>query len=328
MVREWVCKSVVLIAFASLALGIVACGGGDASEVVVRVGSIGITASAVDHWTRVVERGGAFTGFRGAPREANSRERALTLLISSYWLIGEAERRGLSVSNEAVRAAIAEREQAEGAGELRKRLADVGQTSAGLELEIRAELALEAIAEALSDEAARIDASDLLAYYRRNIGLFSAPRAWIVDIVEGLPTAAAAKALVRRVGTGREFTKLAIHKHIRDTPGVLTGPVAKKNVDRAIFSARPGAVSRPMRLNGGWAVFVVRKLLPPEPMSLASVRGTVLKRLRASRVQSTKAQFGEEFVQRWRSRTICRPGYVAPGCSERSGDLGSYEDPF
>jgi hypothetical protein len=317
-----------LIAFASLALGVAACGGSETHEVVVRVGGIGITAGAVDRWTHVVEHGGAFTGFRGAPRQGTPRERALALLISSHWLIGEARRRGMSISNEAVKQAIAERERAEGPGELRRRLADAGQTLTGLELEIRAELALEAISEELSDEAARVNPSELLAYYRRNVTLFSAPKAWVVDIVEGLPSASAATALLRRTGTGPGFTHLALHKHIRDTPGVLTGPANKKDVDRAIFSARPGVVSQPMRLNGAWAVFIVRRVLPPEPMGLASVRGNVLRHLRAFRGRSAKGRFGEEFVQRWRSRTICRPGYVAPGCSERHGDLGSYEDPF
>src|SRR5882757_4297920 len=63
----------------SIVLGLSACGGAGESSDVVRVGRNAITKAAVDQWTNVVRRGGAFTGFRGAPRRGTPRQRALAL---------------------------------------------------------------------------------------------------------------------------------------------------------------------------------------------------------------------------------------------------------
>lgn len=70
-----------------------ACGGGDASggssgrtreadrAIVLHVGQRAFSKGEVDHWVRVVKRGGAFDGSRGEPL-GGAKQRALALLIS------------------------------------------------------------------------------------------------------------------------------------------------------------------------------------------------------------------------------------------------------
>lgn len=63
--RKNVCAAALAIALATaLATAIGACGSSSENAVVVSVGSHAITKATVDHWTRVVQRGGAFTAFR------------------------------------------------------------------------------------------------------------------------------------------------------------------------------------------------------------------------------------------------------------------------
>ena len=312
-----------------MALGLGACGSsGDPSAVVARVGDRAITKASVDDWTDIVRRGGAFTDGRGSPARGTARQRALALLISSYWLIGEAERRGRSVSAQAVDRALEERAEGKGAVALGRRLARKGQTIAGLELELEAELARDAILQQFAERIERITPSEVAAYYRAHLRLFSTPEVRVLDIVEHLPSPAAATALVKRVGTGRRFNELAYHKRTAYTTGLLAGEKNKKEVDYAIFTAPQGVVSRPMRLEGAWAVFIVRKVLPPKPKALAAVRGDALKYLREIRPRQMKAQLSREFTTRWRAETSCDRAYVAPGCPQYQAPLGEYEDPF
>jgi hypothetical protein len=312
----------------SLAALFAACGHSDTRSVVVRVGGQPITKATVDHWTSVVRRGGAFTGFRGAPHGGTPKQRALALLISADWLIGEAARQDVPVPDEAVDASLEERLSGGGEAEFHKMLRRTGQTIAGVELELRAELALEAIREKLARRAADVTEPEVASFYRRNRRLFGVPETRLVDIIEGLPSAAAATKLVRRIGTGRRFASIAYHKKMALTPGVLAGPANKKRVDYAVFASRPGIVSQPMSLNSGWTVFVVRKIIAARPEPLRKVHGEVLAAATQQRERRIASAFQTEYVRRWTSSTTCQSGYAVPGCAHYAGSLGSYEDPL
>ena len=311
------------------AIGGCAGSGGGGSAVVVRVGDEAITEATVAHWTKVVERGGAFTGYRGEPSTGSPRRRALALLISSAWLIGEAARLEIPLSVEA-RQALSEREQADGPSFYRQ-LRETGQTIAGVTREISAELAVEAIRRR-EDRGAPITREEVSAFYLAHRDQFGVPAARAVDLIERLPSAAAANALVRRIGTGRRFTEASeYHEIVLRDPGIMSTP-EKAELVNEIFAAKPGVASQPLKLfrawPDSWLVFVVRRVIPPRPLPLARVRAAVLTRLRRQRRREVAAAFDREYRARWITRTSCRPGYVVAGCARSSASLGNYEDPF
>ncbi len=166
--------SAVAAALALGAVGPVACGGISEKTVVVRIGGTAITKATVDHWVAVIERKGAFAGFRGEPH-GTARQRALALLISSEWLTGEAALMGVPVPEYAVEEAIAESERAGPA--FRRHLRATGQTLADVKLEARAELAGESIREALAERAGRFTQREVADYYRKHVALFGRPYA-------------------------------------------------------------------------------------------------------------------------------------------------------
>jgi hypothetical protein len=87
-------------------------------------------------------------------------------------------------------------------------------------------------------------------------------------------------------------------------------------------------VSHPVMLNGSWAVFIVRQIVPPRPETFAQARVFAAKLLRAKRQRELKARFDREYTTLWRSKTRCAPDYVGPGCPQSRASLGRYEDPF
>jgi hypothetical protein len=316
------------LAAVTLAVGLSACGEVDQTAVVARVGDVAITSATAEHWANVVRRGGAFSGFRGEREGGTPRQRALILLITSNWLIGEAERQGLPVTGRALDIALAERMKVGGGAEFQRMLEHTGQTIGGVKFEIRSEMALEAIRRALARRAEHVTRSDVERFYHSHAKQFSYRETRVVDIIQNLPSAAAAAALVKRVGTGRRFAQLAIHKGIAYTPGLLAGEEDKKVVDNAIFAASVGAVSQPMRLYGAWAVFVVRRINSPRLKPLASVRAAVVDGLVEQRKRDVSSTFAGEYAKRWVGATSCEHGYVVSGCSQYRGSLGAYEDPF
>jgi hypothetical protein len=307
---------------AALCFGWTGCGGTSETAVVVRIGSIAITKATVDHWTAVIKRKGGFSGFRGEPH-GSAKNRALALLISSNWLIGEAAIQGVSVPESTIDEALGERER-EG---LQRTLRASGQSLADVKLEMRAELAAEAIREKLASRASTVSQQEVLDFYRANRDLFSKPEERITDLIENLPSAAAAARLAHRIGTGRRFAKLAYHERVSRSARFLTTHEKVLVVD-AIFAARPGVVSRPMMLNHTWTVFVVRKVLPAVPQPLSKVRAEVLTRFNVTRQHEIANKFDKEYTSRWRAKTTCKSGFVGPGCPQAAGELGAYEDPF
>lgn len=309
-------------------LGLSACGSTDGSTVVVRVGDATITKAAAAHWTSLVRRNGAFRAFFGHPM-GTPKQRALISLISAYWLVGEAARMGLPVSAKAVDASLVERMQGTGGVEFRRRLQASGETLADVKRELAAEMALEAIIEKLTRRASQFTQSDLAHFYREERTLFAkVPETRVIDIIENIPSAPAATAIVRRVGSGRRLAELAIHKWIQLTPGTLSGPATKKAVDRAIFAARPGIVSQPMSFNGSWTVFVVRKIIPAQLYSLAEARPRIVSSLRRQRKEKIESAFKAQYKRHWTSKTSCASGYLVPGCAQYRGPSGDHEDPF
>lgn len=311
-----------------LVAGLTACGGLSTRSVVVRVGGEPITKRTVDAWTGVLEHDGAAGGFRGVPRGSTPRQRALSLLISSHWLVAEAARQGVPVSDEALDGALAERTGA-GEAQARGQLRKTRQTSAELKRELKAELAIEVIREALASRAGQISHRMVAAFFYAHRRQFDIPEARLTNLIENLPSASAAAALVKRIGTGRRFSETGGRPEL-----VLRKPGGeqireKQELVDAIFAARPGVVSRPIKfIGGGWVVFVVRKIIPPKPRSLASAYQAVLLKLDIQRQHEIASRFSTEFTVRWKARTSCRPGYIVPGCRQSSAKVGPYEDPF
>lgn len=319
-------QAAALLVVAGLCLaGLSGCGGGvGENAVVVRVGDHAFTKAVVDHWTAVVERGGAFSGFRGAPPHGTARQRAIALLVTSNWLIGEAAKQGVAPPQATVREALDERVQG---AEFAKQRRATGKTPADAELEIEAELAGEAIREKLGGIAARFSPHELTAYYRTNVAQFSTLEVRVTDLIENLRSPAMAEALVRQLGAGPRFAKRAIREPVTRTSRFMFTAEKVKLVN-AIFAAEPGVVSPPMPLNGSYAVFVVRRVVPPRPKPLSSVRAAAGRGLNVARQHEIAARFDREYLARWHAVTHCHSGWIGPGCPRFKAPLESYEDPF
>jgi hypothetical protein len=325
-------RAACALAAGALLSGSIGCGGADDHAVVVRVGGQAITKAIVDHWTSVIDRGAAFAGFRGKPPGSTPGQRALVFLISSSWLLGEAARQHLPISEEAVNAALAEREQGTASAEFRKSLHRTGETLGDVKTELRAELAIEAIRQELARRASEITQQEVVAYYRRNRRQLAVPAARAVDLIEQLPSPAAANALVKRIGTGRRFSEASgYHEVVSHTPGYMGTP-EKARLVNAIFAARIGVASRPMKLFNVWAhswvVFVVRKDIPARLQPLAKVRSEVVERLRTRRQRELATAFDREYRDRWPAATSCSSGNVVPGCKQSHIPTTPYQDPF
>jgi hypothetical protein len=303
-----------------------ACGGGSGAAVVMSVGGISIEKTTVAHWTRVFALGGP-TSNAGEETRGSARTRALSFLIAMDWLIAEAAREGVSPPRSVVDREFRDRKAANGLSEFEEQLRAIGQTTSDARFEIEAELAAKAIGRRLLARAADVTQGDVLGYYRRNISRFRVGEKRMTDLIENLPSPAAAIALVKRIGTGARFAGRALHESLEQETGANVEH-DKAEILRAIFAARPGVAGMPMKLNGLWTMFVVRRVIPArvEPLSAARAKAETL--LIAKRTRTLTAAFLKSYRSRWTARTSCHTGYVVPGCSQYAGPLQAVVSPL
>jgi hypothetical protein len=289
------------------------CGASATERVVVRVQGAAITDRAVEHWAVALQHAAVDTG--AAPAGGSWTQKAVDFLITAHWLLDEASRLDVAPSSAALRRRLDERSEAVPGGESAfvESLQASGRTVADVELELRRELAVEELRRAALGTVQEASAGSIAAYYRAHERDYRTPERRYIDIVERLQSPGVARALAARVGSGTRLARIAFHE-APERPPHFTLSTEKGRVVHAIFQARPGVLTGPMRLNHEWALFVVRRVVPAGTRPLKKVRASILDRLEASVREQALARFAGALRLRWRPSTSCQAGFVVAGC--------------
>jgi parvulin-like peptidyl-prolyl cis-trans isomerase-like protein len=296
---------------------------------VVRVGEVSIDRATVSHWAKAISLGGEVA----LPVERTgetARERALSFLISSHWLIGEARDKGLIVSDAAIQHALQEKVDGmpNGEAEFKQESSSLGRAVADVKLEIRAELAAEKLSQMVAERVPRAARADAASYYHDHPAEFTIPALRLTDLIEEIPTRAGAIVLAKRLGRGSRFAEKALHERVRgETPSEESHEDNGRLV-HAIYAAKLGTVAGPVRFHHGWALAVVRKILPARIRPLMAVEDGIVSRLTSQRRERARQRFIEAYRRKWVARTDCRPGFVVQKCSEYRGRLTPEPDPL
>ena len=299
------------------------------SPTVVRVGGVPITEATVNHWANGIRLGSAVGVSLGRSR-GTPREKALSFLISSTWLTGEAKARGITVSNDAVKHALRERIESVPGGrkELEEELTSTGETTSDVEFELRAALTAARIRAAVSGAVPNATRLDVTQYYRRNNAQYRIPERRVVDLIESIRSRSAAVALGERLGPGSRFTHLALREEVaRQTPEEAAHRDNGGRV-RAIFAARFGVVAEPAKFNDAWVLIVARKSIRSTMTPLIAVRDRIAERIDGQRRRVAISNFTKSYTDRWRMRTDCRAGFIVPKCAQYKGARQAEETPF
>jgi hypothetical protein len=299
----------VFLASMSL-LAMVGCGE-SASDPAVKIGQTRIQAATVEHWENAPRLGPA-----EATGPSNTRrDRALDFLISGYWLIGEATRQRLTVTPTAVKLRV---EAALGslgdAAKVASKLAAIGRTLADVEFEARVALSAVALSEWIAGQVESPTQSKMVTYYWTHSGQFRRERR-VVDIIERIPSKAAAVALARSLGSGRRFAKRGFHEILQRPTRAEVLHNRTGNVVHAVFVAPLHKIIGPIRYLSHWAVFIVRRVLRG-PLPFVEVESKIAGHFVAVGEPPVRDAFLSEYRSEWRAATKCQPDFIVPECSE------------
>ncbi len=299
------------------ALAIVSCGSKGDADAVVRVGATAISGATINHWSSVMAGGrlGSLSS-KGLER----RRRAVQLLITSHWLIGEATERALKPSSGEIRRQLNASQTAAfpgGDAERRAFLEATGETSADMELEAKAELASAKLRRTAIASAPSVSRASVDAYYARHARQFTVPElreVWITN----RKSAAAGDQVIREIESGRSVTALLEREvFVWHSSASLHNPY--KTLERAIHAASLHALSGPVKQRVDYFVFKVRRIVPSTRRALTQVAGAIRRRLTHEAQQHALRAFVAAWRAKWTAKTDCRRGYVVQKCAQYKG---------
>jgi len=252
------------------------------------------------------------------------QQEVLGFLISTAWVLGEAESLGVKVSDKEVHKRFEEirSQQFPKAAEFQKFLASSGQTVSDLLLRVKSNLIAQKVQQQIIKRKANITHAQIAQYYKENPQRFGQSEKRNLKIILTKTEEAASKAK-KEIESGKSWATVAKSTSIDPTTkasgGVLVGVVKgqeEKSLDSAIFSAQKNVVQGPIKTVFGYYIFEVTSTTPGTQETLAQAEASIRQQLIATHQQTALTSFIKEFKKKWLAKTECREGYLQADCKE------------
>jgi foldase protein PrsA len=250
------------------------------------------------------------------------QQEVLGFLISSQWVLSEANSLGVKLSDAEVKKEFAKikASQFPKAAEFEKFLASSGQTVSDLLLRVKLNLLSQKIQKQIVKNKSKVTQAQITKYYNENKSKYGTPEKRNVRIIL-TKTEAQANAAKKEVESGKSFASVAAKDSIDPTSkadGGLLKEVVKgeeeKALDTAIFSASKGPIGGPVKTPFGYYIYQVVTITPGTQEALSKVQATIKQQLISTGQQAALSKFVKEFKKKWTNQTECRSGYVVQDC--------------
>jgi len=251
------------------------------------------------------------------------RDQVLQLLISFQWIEGEAKDLGVKATDAEVKKQFETQKKASFPKEadFQKFLKTSGQSQADIMQRVKLDVLSNKIRQKVTKGKDKVTDAEIQAYYNKNKSRFAQPerRDLLVVLTKTKATAQQAKSAIEG---GQSFAsvakKISIDQSSKSQGGKLPA-VAKgqqeKALDDAVFKARKGVLTGPVKTQFGYYVFQVQKVTPASQQSPAQAKPTIKQLLSSQKQQKALDTFVKDFQKKWKDKTDCRQGYRTQDCS-------------
>lgn len=265
-------------------------------------------------------------------------KQALDPLIIDQWVIGGAAEEGVHVSDRELEKELRKAEGGQSQAQVARELATSGRTVADFTLETKVRLLTQGIGSVLAKKTRHVTRAQVVDYYNEHRRLFGVPKRRDLEIARAGSDAEAQK-IKRELASGKTFasvvSKLPLQQPIFSREGLVIGYepglYRESPLDHAIFAAKPGVLSGPVKINLGYYVFSVKRIFPPHQKTLVQSRAAIRQQLPNTLFKKALVAFVKAWRMKWKDRTNCRAGYVVSKCRQfrASGAIPfEKEDPY
>jgi foldase protein PrsA len=259
------------------------------------------------------------------PQYATLRDTALADLLTSRWVLGEAQDRGITVSDTEINQQLDQyKKKAGGEKGFQQLLKQSGFTLPQARQRVEVILLSNVIQkQVLGTSPPTVPDSQVQEFYDANMSQFQQPETRDVREILNKDQAkvAQAKALLEKDSSPQSWKKLAA-KYSADTAtkgngglrqGVAMGQ-SEPALDQQIFSAPQGQLVGPFNGQAGFYVIEIDKITPASTTPLSKVSSQIRQQLSQGIQQQIATSFQTSFTSKWVARSFCAKGYVVSQC--------------
>ena len=256
-----------------------------------------------------------------SPQYATIRDTALSNLITTRWIAGEAEDRGISVSDTEIDNYI--KQQFGDQFEQAAKQAGFTQDQARQQVEFIL-LGQELQKEVVGTGTPSVPQDLVQRFYDANRAQFTQPETRDVREIVNKDQAKVeeAKSILEQDDSPASWKKVAA-KFSTDkatkSNGGLRKAVAQGQsepaLDEQIFSAPTGVLVGPFKGQAGFFVIEVDKVTPESVTPLSKIESQIKQQLAQGLQQEVATRAQQSITDKWTSRTFCAEGYVVQQCS-------------
>jgi foldase protein PrsA len=250
------------------------------------------------------------------------KQQVVQFLVSAEWIQQEADKRDLKVSDAEVRKQFEDQKKQSFPDDkaYQEFLKSSGMTEEDLLFRVRLDVISNKVREDIVKGKGKVTDADITAYYNKNKKRFAQPERRDLAVVL-TKTKSKADQARSALESGDSFKtvakKYSIDEASKNAGGKLPA-VAKgqqeKSFDDAIFKAKKGELTGPVKTQFGYYVFKVTKITPASQQTLAEAKETIRNLLRSQGEQKALDDFVKEFRTNYRNDTKCAKDFVIDDC--------------
>jgi foldase protein PrsA len=255
--------------------------------------------------------------------EYNSlRDQVMQFLISAQWIQNEAADQDIKATDAEVQKQFqtTKKQSFPKETDFKKFLASSGMTMQDLLYRVRIDTLSNKLREKVTKGKDKVTDAEATAYYNKNKDKFAQPERRDLRIVL-TKTQAKAQQAKSALQSGQSWKtvakKFSIDQASKDQGGVLLA-VSKgqqePTLDKAVFAAKKGQLTGPVKTQFGYYVFAVQKVTKASQQSLAQAKPTIKQLLASQNQQKALDDFVKDFQKKWKDKTTCRSGFVTQDC--------------
>jgi parvulin-like peptidyl-prolyl isomerase len=246
----------------------------------------------------------------------------MQFLIQSEWVQQEADSRDVKVSDAEVKRSFQDQKKQAFPNDkaYKKFLASSGMSEQDILFRVKLDQLQQKLTQKVTEDEGKVTNADVSDYYEKNKKRFAQPERRDLNVVL-TKTKAQADQAKKALDSGQSFKSVAKKYSIDQAsksqggklPDVAKGQ-QEKALDNAVFAAKKGKVTGPVKTQFGYYVFEVTKVKPASQQSLAKAKETIRNLLKSQRQQKALDSFIKNFREDYKDKTVCAEDYRIAEC--------------